>query len=835
MPRLKIANGSSEKSKAVKNVSPSWSELKRVLSTFKVKPDDRSYILAGQCPSGVRGLKRGDAVKETHLLMLDFDNKGGGADPISWDELVFDLELCLGFEWAAYTTRSYTGDSVNFRVIVPFKDGLSADKHRAAVEYVVSLLPDTYKHWLDKCSYLANQLIFLPCVKAEGSPHGHASGGDGLLDVSALALQSDGIVVDGDDDNLSALDDMIASRPVEISRDEVQHYLDALDPNTLSYGSDEGVFGWADVGMALAHQFGGSDEGFDLWVAWSERNEEKHNITGMRAKYRSFDILPRGRQPLTFASVMAEVHQRGGMMAISSVGSDAPTPMEQLLDKASEVDSLEAYNEFKDKLLKINTALLPDDARAMVAHKVYESFGKTNGVSKSVITKAITPKKEAVSLEGDGDLPKWAKGWCYIEKTCQFYHVPTDHAINREAFNARYDREPDCIGAEMSASQLLLVYKGLPTYADTMYWPGADRVFQDESGKQMVNAYIKEGVTPSEVISEAGQKAVDAMLAHLEMLVPDERERNIVLNWLTHVYQSPGERINWALLIQGAQGTGKSYFSVIMSYLLGRNARTLEAGAIAERFTGWAHGSVLTTIEEVRISGTSKFDILDRMKTYISNETVQIEEKGRDHRVVPNFTNYLMLTNHKDALPIGKGDRRYCVIYTDIQSEQELFERLGGSEAADVYFNDLFDSTREHIADIAAFFRDRVIDEDFKAKGRAPETRARVIMQSLSISGEHGEIENALSVNACPVISDNVVDATWLQKLSEGEGVVLPQTRALHSILVDMGYEPIEKRVYIAKTKSRHRIWIKPKNISADEAEQLVKNFHDKDANDCPF
>ena len=84
-------------------------------------------------------------------------------------------------------------------------------------------------------------------------------------------------------------------------------------------------------------------------------------------------------------------------------------------------------------------------------------------------------------------------------------------------------------------------------------------------------------------------------------------------------------------------------------------------------------------------------------------------------------------------------------------------------------------------------------------------------------------------------VVSNRSQLSLLQKLSEGEGVVLPQTRALHSILVDMGYEPIEKRVYIAKTKSRHRIWIKPKNISADEAEQLVKNFHDKDANDCPF
>src|SRR5690606_7513425 len=156
----------------------------------------------------------------------------------------------------------------------------------------------------------------------------------------------------------------------------------------------------------------------------------------------------------------------------------------------------------------------------------------------------------------------------------------------------------------------------------------------------------------------------------------------------------PGKRVNWSLMLQGAQGIGKSYLGVMMQHLMGRNVRQLDTTAIAGRFTGWAQGSTLTVIEEMRANGASKYEIVDRMKPFITNEFVQIEEKGRDHRTVPNFTNYLVFTNYKDALPITLDDRRYCVIYSAIQSVDDLNEKLGGSEEAGDYFERLFFMTR---------------------------------------------------------------------------------------------------------------------------------------------
>lgn len=843
--KLKIANGKSEKSNLVKNVSLTWDELLVRLKDFRVQPKDRSYILTGQCPSGVRGGVKGDLISESHLLMIDLDNKGDIGEGLSWDELEFDLSMFLGdVSWAAYTTRSYNGSSVNFRIIVPFAKGLAASKHRSAVKHIMSLLPEKYTKWFDACSENVNQPIFLPCLKEDGAPSHFAHGGEEPIDFNTLDLVEELVI----DESFDDLESLLSAQPLDLSSEQVSAYLDALDPNTLSYGSDEGVFGWADVGMAISHQYGGSDEGYNIWVNWSSRNTKKHNENGMKAKYKSFDKLPRNKKPITFASVIAEVKEKGGITALTADGG-VQSRFEELMHEASEIDSVESYNAFKANILKMDNILVPDDARSMIAHEIAKGFGKESGMTKAVITKAITPtKKEAAILVDGGELPEWAKGWCYIEKLCQFYHIPTDHAIVKEAFNAKYDREIECILSDCSASHLVLVLKHLPTYADTMYYPGAGEILTDHMGREVVNAYIESGVKPSDTITTGGQKAIDKMLSHLNMLVPDKREQTIVLDWLTYVYQNPGKRINWALFIQGAQGTGKSYFSSMMGYLLGANSKTLEASAIAERFTSWAHGSRMTTIEEVRVSGTSKFSVMDRIKIFVTNDTIQIEEKGRDHRVVPNFTNYLMLSNHKDALPIDDGDRRYCAIFTDIQSEEELYKKLGGKEAAEEYFDELFGLTEEHASCIAAFFRDRKISDSFKPRGRAPETSAKAVMKALSVSNEHALLENALSYHECDVINDRIVDVTWLQKLVEIDPIELPQTRALSAVLIKLGYEPFEKRIYISKRKLRHSVWYRPNLFEKDKIEEFIKDFHDGnnhddfefasgnyDDSECPF
>src|SRR5690625_1649019 len=107
--KLRIANGARENSNEVKNVAVTWTDMVKVLSDAKVRPGSRSYMLTGQCPSGVRGSKKGDLVERTSLLMIDFDGDGGGP---GWEDFKGVLADSLPLFWAEYSIGRYTGEIV---------------------------------------------------------------------------------------------------------------------------------------------------------------------------------------------------------------------------------------------------------------------------------------------------------------------------------------------------------------------------------------------------------------------------------------------------------------------------------------------------------------------------------------------------------------------------------------------------------------------------------------------------------------------------------------------------------------------------------------------------
>lgn len=65
--------------------------------------------------------------------------------------------------------------------------------------------------------------------------------------------------------------------------------------------------------------------------------------------------------------------------------------------------------------------------------------------------------------------------------------------------------------------------------------------------------------------------------------------------------------------------------------------------------------------EEVKFHGHNRYDVVNKLKPYIANNRVEKHGKGKDPGNILNVTNYLMLTNHEDAIPIEEGDRRYFV------------------------------------------------------------------------------------------------------------------------------------------------------------------------------
>jgi hypothetical protein len=542
---------------------------------------------------------------------------------------------------------------------------------------------------------------------------------------------------------------------------------------------------------------------------------------------------------------------------VVAVGEVAETPkvsgavalLDKLSTKAAEVNSIGEYDAFKKALQRLPETRLDSDYRGMIAEKLYTGWGKGAGLTKADIKKALTfdrstmkgkhkalnggPKGGDTISEADcwnKEYPDWLQGWVYDEVGAVFVQLNTGHAIKREPFGMKFDRMPECAEHETGAAALSSNVFPIPTVAGRMYLPGKGKVFQDPKGLTYINTWRKGGGT-NVVVPEAGSfevgddsnegQACALFLQHLELLIPDKRERELMLDWMAFVYANPGARVRWALLLWGIEGNGKSYFHQVLGRLMGNDSRTVAASTIEERFTDWAEGCRLIGIEEIRISGSNKWRTLDKMKPFISNDEIQVEGKGMKAHVVPNFASYMLFTNHKDAIPVTEGDRRYFVVFTRHRTKQDLLDQHGGEEGVKEYFQRLFDVSLAGAGGIGRMLLDRQYGSEFDPNGRAPASYGRDQMQRIHVTEEEEALAIALERFEGPTINDLVVDVTLLQAECQHEpDIDLPQTRRLSTLMNKLGYDK-GRRFKINGRDATY--YFNPTKIDQQGAERLLK------------
>lgn len=787
-----------------------WSQIAKRLTSHEVAlTKGGPYFVGGAYSSPQR--KEANLLHRS-MLTLDVDKLDG----MSINDLEFELVMGIDAAFIAYSTFSHKPDAPRVRIVVPLSRNVTPEEYREVARDFAAKVGIPF----DNCSFVPNQFMYMPTCPAldeawtfiqEGAP-----------------LQVPDVVIAAQRNNdADALEIAVASQPLDISDDEIDAYLAAYGAEGLEYDD------WMLVGAALHHQYRGDlATGFKRWLDWSAKSG-KHDPKQMPVKWRSFGNSVR---VATFASVIHKARSIGANVAKGV--STAPDGVEQkafdaLLERAAAVDSMDAYDAFKARVQRMSALVLPLDKRALLAGEVYDAWGKERGLTKTDIKGQLKPAKRVEDRDKD-DIPEWVADWVYVETTCEFYNTGSNYAIKREAFNAKYGREPQCRDAEMLPSVYALDICKIDTVVDLMFWPGVGTFF-DHDGKRYLNSYRESGIAPCEVIDADGQAVVDMFMKHVEMTLAIPEERRLLIDFMAWIVQKPGQKVNWALLLQGAQGVGKSYFGVVMQLVMGHMVRQVEPQALSGRFTSWAHGALLAIVEEIRIAGENRYETIDRLKPFISNPTIQIEEKGRDQRTVPNFTSYMLFTNHKDALPLNEGDRRYAPLFSRIQSEAHLFSELGGREAAADYFTRLFDESERRADALAAWLRQWPISSEFNAKGRAPHTSAREEMIALAVSPDRSMIEDAIDQHRCEIINDEVIDITWLNDLCEGHGQELPKTRTLSAVLLDMGYQQVTKRRVKANGRY-HYVWVR--GTDSEKAKAAVRDFHKGSEDDpdwCPF
>jgi len=271
------------------------------------------------------------------------------------------------------------------------------------------------------------------------------------------------------------------------------------------------------------------------------------------------------------------------------------------------------------------------------------------------------------------DLKGMVTDLVYVGSTGAVVHLPScrvrrgDRA--RDEFRASKETWIDSNGhmREAEAYKLWLEDRRRKT-VDVITWsprhgPFCDAPEREEGGAQAVNLW---GGWNAPAVPDDWELRLGPWFEHLSYLIPNTSERAEFEQWLAHIAQKPGELPHrFYLMIAKSQGIGRNWITCVLARVFrGYVAAGLEIGKLlAGGFTGRLGRKFLVTVDEAK-EGTSgnKYQKADTLKQLITTEQRELNPKYGVPSVQYNCARWIMLSNHEDALPLDRMDRRCVVI-----------------------------------------------------------------------------------------------------------------------------------------------------------------------------
>ena len=569
------------------------------------------------------------------------------------------------------------------------------------------------------------------------------------------------------------------TQPVNLIDEEIRSRLMLIPDPDADYDT------WLQVGMALYHQWNGDQPGLQYWHEWSETGD-KYDADALERKWEDFGINGKKRAPVT-ARLILKLSQE-------SVANTTVELSLKLRDAFQEAKTIQEWE--KAKQLTRN-AEIDGLARASLAMVAKERRDTITGTKTSLVE---VKKAIAYAPTRPEKTPKWARDWIYDTGDDRFFNTDRKIAATQQGFNAMYDREAltkkDVLDGKTSgtstASALALNLYRITTVTGRRYEPGRDAIFHEPDGT-FANTYPEHEIPeiPEKLIPR-DKKNVERVKRHITHLLPNEHEARMFLDWLAWIVQNPGQHANYAILLQGVEGDGKSFFAEMLRAVMGvSNVTMLNAHIFESDFTDWCVGQCVVCVEEVRlIKATNKYEVINRIKPIITNRIIEVHPKGKPVYDAKNTSSYLLFTNFKDALPLDDDGRRFLVLFSQWQRKSAL-EKF--NEENPTYYEDLYNSIDESPGAIRNWLLNHEFAEGFKPKGNAPQTAARKFMVRESKPEFIRELEELIEENTELMVSEELVNVTALSEILMSRGLNVPANRSIQSMMRRYGYEDLGK------------------------------------------
>ncbi|WP_336231918.1 DUF5906 domain-containing protein [Thalassospira sp. CH_XMU1458] len=411
----------------------------------------------------------------------------------------------------------------------------------------------------------------------------------------------------------------------------------------------------------------------------------------------------------------------------------------------------------------------------------------------------------SIPPDASGNIPKHFDDYIFVEETCRFYCVSERRELQDKAFASRFGYIAG-IRSPKNPLQAYHLEPGARRAADYAFRIGEGH-FPIVGGERHINLWHKLPIT---VEAEQNRGLVTnadikPWLDHCEKIVPDNRERELLFNWLAWCIQHPATRPNWGVFLGGKQGIGKDMLFEPFLRLHGEGegqfdyVTRVSNNELCSNFTGWADKARVILLEE--INSISK-DRIDTLKTLITSDHIRIVRKGKDgENSRDNRAAFIAMSNRQDGLPIEPDDRRFFALWSEISKSafaQDYFEKLVA-----------WYQQPGAIAKIGAWLMDRNLGA-FSATGNAPDTAAKAEITNAGLEDWERAIADAIEQEERPFNNDIVLSKDVENFLAQKFGRKAPSMHAAGRFLKDNGAEKLETRIDMtdAGGARRSRVWL---------------------------
>ncbi len=145
----------------------------------------------------------------------------------------------------------------------------------------------------------------------------------------------------------------------------------------------------------------------------------------------------------------------------------------------------------------------------------------------------------------------------------------------------------------------------------------------------------------------------------LQLCEGNQKYYDYYIKFLAHIIQYPSERTGMSILFRSNEGVGKgSHLNAIKNII---TKKYYFASPSKDDFTGKHALAFANTLLVIWDETGSCADVIDQIKSKITEEYVVIERKGIDKAEYLNFARIIFCTNNLCSLPISDSSRRFVI------------------------------------------------------------------------------------------------------------------------------------------------------------------------------